>query len=166
MSSILTSVGTRRASFCRPSRGPTSTILTFPRKAHGVALLSETSNSINSPLSHLLAHPAEYAGDPAPGGCPDGVLHLHRLQYQQGRVLLDRVARCDEDRDDLAGHRSPELARERLDRQLLAQRIVHFQDVMLTGQEHLDAGCPRAPRCLDVASSRRAVNLASSRRSF
>src|SRR5205814_9637185 len=100
-------------------------------------------------LADLLAYPAKDPGDPAPRGCPDGVLHLHRFEYQQRRVLLDRVAGRDEYRDDLSGHRGLEVARPRLERQLLTQRIVHFQDVVPPGQEHLDAAAQADHAALD-----------------
>src|SRR5262247_290669 len=72
ISSSFTRVGTSRGSFCSPSRGPTSTIRTGLSKGNQ---LDSFEHLVSRGVMDLLHH--------AVGGCGDGVLHLHRLQYQE-----------------------------------------------------------------------------------
>src|SRR5262245_64420437 len=73
ISSSLAAVGTSPGSFCSPSRGPTSTrrTLLFQRDQ-----LRAFGNLIPGAVGNLLHHAVPWRGD--------RVLHLHRLQDQQG----------------------------------------------------------------------------------
>src|SRR5689334_1578974 len=73
ISSSLTAVGTSPGSFCRPSRGPTSTMRTFLFKGDQLRA-----------FEHLLAGAVVDLLHPSRRGRGDGVLHLHRLEDQQG----------------------------------------------------------------------------------
>src|SRR5512145_1962454 len=72
MSSPFTSVGTWPGSFCRPSRGPTSTILTASRKGDQLHA-----------FEYLLARAVVDFLHRAVGGRNDRVLHFHGLKYQE-----------------------------------------------------------------------------------
>src|SRR5687767_1563072 len=69
ISSSFTAVGTSPGSFCRPSRGPTSTMRTFLFKGDQ---LGAFQHLFSGGIVHLLHH--------AVGRRGDGVLHLHRFQ--------------------------------------------------------------------------------------
>src|SRR4051812_14464783 len=115
ISSTLMSVGTMPFSFCRPSRGPTSTSFTragsammqsadvHEARGHRVsprapvferAMLSalQEVHELRT-FGDLLTHREAESLDPAVGGCSDRVLHLHRFEDQQRRILLDVRAR-------------------------------------------------------------------------
>ncbi len=56
-------------------------------------------------------------GHRARAGCPDGVLHLHRLEDEHRLPGLDLLALLDRDADDGAGHRRQQAAaRDRVGR--------------------------------------------------
>src|SRR5262245_35501387 len=82
ISSSFTPVGTSRGSFCSPSRGPTSTILTNLSKGNQ---LDSFEHLVSGGVVHLLHY--------AVGGRGNGVLHLHRLQYQE-RLALRHLRPC------------------------------------------------------------------------
>src|SRR5581483_9595215 len=107
MSSILVCAGTIAASFCSPSRGPTSTIVTWPgksaicRESLRFILCRESLRSIlridieiHQRLSavDLVAGRAEHGGDRAVGRRADGVLHLHGLDDDQLVALADLLS--------------------------------------------------------------------------
>src|SRR3954470_6437985 len=76
ISSTLTAVGTSPRSFCSPSRGPTSTILTALSKRDQ---LRAFEHLLAGDIVDLLHRAVRRRGD--------GVLHLHRFENQQ-RVSL------------------------------------------------------------------------------
>src|SRR5215204_543627 len=99
ISSTLTAVGTSARSFCSPSRGPTSTILTALFKRDQLrAFLHLLAGGVLDFLHHTVGR----------GG--DGVFHLHRLEDQQRLPLGDLGAGAHHDLDHLAGHRRGERA--------------------------------------------------------
>src|SRR6185295_11448497 len=113
ISSTLTAVGTSPRSFCRPSRGPTSTIRADLFKGDQLRA-----------LEHLLARRIVDFLHHAVGGRGDGVLHLHRLENQQRFALAHLRAGRGHYLDHLAGHRRGERAGTRVFDvgQLLPQR--------------------------------------------
>src|SRR5918993_5212416 len=92
ISSTLIAVGTSPRSFCSPSRGPTSTILTALFKRDQLRA-----------LEHLLAGSIVNFLHHAVGRGSDGVLHLHRFEDQQGLALRHFGARLGHHLDHLAG---------------------------------------------------------------
>src|SRR5262245_31012934 len=110
ISSSFTSVGTSRGSFCRPSRGPTSTILTRLEVKSAFRLLH--CDQFRT-LEHLFAGGEVDFLDHASARRGDGVLHLHRLQDEQGLALLHRLAGPRHHLDDSAGHGRGERAAAR-----------------------------------------------------
>src|SRR6185295_1135719 len=83
ISSSLTAVGTSPGSFCRPSRGPTSTRRTDLFKGDQLRA-----------LEHLLAGGVVDFLHHAGGRRGDRVLHLHRLEDQQRFALRYPGAGC------------------------------------------------------------------------
>src|SRR5215213_2325950 len=94
MSSSLTAVGTWFGSFCRPSRGPTSTMRTRLFKRHQLRA-----------FEHLLAGVVVNLLHHAVGRRRDGVLHFHGLEDQERVALGDLRAGLRQHLDDLSGHR-------------------------------------------------------------
>src|SRR5258706_9196431 len=82
INSTLIAVGTSPGSFCRPSRGPTSTILTASFKTDQLRA-----------LEHLVARGIVDFLHHAVRGRGDGVLHFHRLEHQQRVAFGDLGAR-------------------------------------------------------------------------
>ena len=79
------------ASFCRPSRGPTSTIVTLARAA------AQSAHS-RSDQRHTGLHELALRGSAPPSttpsrGAPNRQLHLHRFEHQHGLALGDRLSR-------------------------------------------------------------------------
>src|SRR5215207_4341986 len=93
MSSSLTAVGTSPGSFCKPSRGPTSTMRTRLFKRHQ---LRTFKHLLAGGVVNLLHHPVARRRD--------GVLHLHRLEDQERIALADPRARLRQHLDDFARH--------------------------------------------------------------
>src|SRR3954468_14063854 len=89
MSSSLTAVGTWFGSFCRPSRGPTSTMRTRLFKRHQLRAFEYL---LAWPIVNLLHH--------AVGRRRDGVLHFHCLEDQERIALGDLGARLRKHLDD------------------------------------------------------------------
>src|SRR5450759_2362264 len=87
---IFASVGTKRSSFWRPSRGPTSTTVTFRDSA--------TAAMASTDLDERVPHGDHLAGRPEdPGDCPVArranlMLHLHRLEQEERRPLRHLVS--------------------------------------------------------------------------
>src|SRR5688572_21873161 len=81
MSSSFTAVGTSAFSFCRPSRGPTST----NRTESGI-FISLQRDQLRS-FEHLLARAVMHFLHHTVGRGGDGVLHLHRLQDEKRLAL-------------------------------------------------------------------------------
>src|SRR5260221_7997180 len=103
ISSTFTAVGTSRGSFCRPSRGPTSTIFTRSFKADELRALEHlVARGVVDFLHHAVCRRR------------DGVLHLHRLEHQKRVALRHPSTRLRHHLDDPAGHRRGERARTRV----------------------------------------------------
>jgi len=69
---------------------PTSTILTFLGKLMAPHPFQKPRTRSTRPLSHLLAYPAEIRAIRPRADARDGVLHLHRFEYQQRRPSRPR----------------------------------------------------------------------------
>src|SRR5581483_2487763 len=82
ISPTLASSGTTAFSFCSPSRGPTSTMRTRAGSMSG-RLEADQGDA----LIQLVANGKGQAGDGAVPRRGHGVLHLHRLQYDQRLAL-------------------------------------------------------------------------------
>src|SRR4051812_15180104 len=93
ISSSFTAVGTSPGSFCRPSRGPTSTMRTRLFKRHQLRA-----------LEHLLTRAVVDLLHYAVGRRGDGVLHLHRFQDQQRVPLGHLGAGLGQQLDDFPRH--------------------------------------------------------------
>src|SRR5687768_10955254 len=102
MSSTLTAVDTSPGSFCRPSRGPTSTILTGLCKGDELRA-----------FEHLLAGAVVDLLHHAVGGRRNGVLHFHRLEDEERLAFGHLVACLGHHLDDFPRHRGGERARMR-----------------------------------------------------
>src|SRR3954468_6421802 len=89
ISSSFTAVGTSPGSFCRPSRGPTSTMRTRLFKRHQLRA-----------LEHLLAGAVVDLLHHAVRRRDDRVLHLHCFQDQERVALGDLGARLGQQLDD------------------------------------------------------------------
>ena len=92
ISSSLVAVGTTCFSFCRPSRGPTSTMRTFGGSGMRHGRLTSKSDQLGA-VADLLADGVAEGLDRAAPRRADGVLHLHRFQDQQRRALVDAARR-------------------------------------------------------------------------
>src|SRR5574341_2075124 len=103
ISSTFTAVGTSPGSFCRPSRGPTSTILTELFKGDQLRA-----------LEHLLARRIVNFLHHALGGRGDRVLLFHRFQDQQRFAFRHPGAGPGHLLDDLARHGRGERAPARV----------------------------------------------------
>src|SRR3712207_1265879 len=84
ISSTLISSGTVFASFCRPSRGPTSTMRT--RSGSRISALRRFQPDQLGPVLDQIADGEIDRGDHAVGGRDDGMLHLHRLERHERRA--------------------------------------------------------------------------------
>ena len=106
ISSTLTAVGTASGSFCRPSRGPTSTSLHPLRAGSSQSLLFGLERDELIAFLHLLAVPrsARCATRPAMRR-NDGVLHLHRLDDHQRPRPAPPPRPLDQHLDHAARHR-------------------------------------------------------------
>src|SRR5512134_1453854 len=93
MSSTFTSVETCPGSFCSPSRGPTSTILTASSKGDQLRA-----------FEHLLAGAVVDFLHHTVGGRDDRVLHFHGLEYQERLATRHLHAGRSQHLDDLARH--------------------------------------------------------------
>src|SRR6185312_1602515 len=99
ISAILVAAGTALASFWRPSRGPTSTILTRVGRCWGM-------RSTNSREALFHCHPRESGGDYQIGKMRERVKSASRLFHEgeQLRPLLHEIAGLEENTVDLAVH--------------------------------------------------------------
>src|SRR5687767_12442691 len=104
MSSSFTAVGTSAFSFCRPSRGPTST----SRTVSGI-LISLQRNQLRA-FQNLLACVVKHLLHHAVRGRGNGVLHLHGFQNEERLALRHFGARLGHHLDHFAGHRCSERA--------------------------------------------------------
>src|SRR3954471_9961366 len=93
ISSSFTAVGTSPGSFCRPSRGPTSTMRTRLFKRHQLRA-----------LQHLLARAVVDLLHDTVGRRGNRVLHLHCFQDQERVALADLGARLGQQLDDFSRH--------------------------------------------------------------
>src|SRR2546423_15479014 len=98
MKPSLVSVPIGAASFCRPSRGPTSTTLTltlsFEDEGEGTTVMQPTlveHDQLGARL-HLLANAHADRLDNARVRRLDDMLHLHRLQHHKWLILTHLVA--------------------------------------------------------------------------
>src|SRR3569833_96121 len=87
-SSILSRAETGSFSFCRPSRGATSTIFTNS----GRAVIASLQGQQFAAFADLVARREQQLGDGAVARRGDGVFHFHRFEYRQRLSGLDRVA--------------------------------------------------------------------------
>src|SRR6185312_1522100 len=112
MSRTLPSVATTAFSFCRPSRGPTSTRRTRAGSADAAIALARRRVEIDEigAFGDALADAAVDGAHRAVVRRDDRVLHLHRLEHDERRGLRDRVARLCHHRDDRAGHRRAQVS--------------------------------------------------------
>src|SRR5919201_1073562 len=107
----LTSVGMGAASFCSPSRGPTSTMRTRRgrtsaiRLLYGPALLRRANREQTRPTADLFANLDAHVGHDACVRRLDNVLHLHCFEHHQGLVLDHVLAGFDRHPHHTAGHR-------------------------------------------------------------
>src|SRR6185503_18688934 len=122
MSSTLTAVGSSPGSFCKPSRGPTSTTLTNS----GTVFRSFFERDELGALEHLVAGGVVDLLHPAVGRRRDRVLHLHRLENEERLAFRHLAARFGHHLDDFPRHRRGERARMR--------RLVRARELLLQGE--------------------------------
>src|SRR5690606_9868825 len=87
MSAILSAAGTCAASFCRPSRGPTSTMRTWA--GMGISVLQGDEHGVG--VDEIAFAGAQFGHHAVARGL-ERQLHLHRLHHQQLLALAYRVA--------------------------------------------------------------------------
>ena len=101
MKLTLASVGMRAASFCRPSRGPTSTMRTWRGRLGPCATPTlfelEPSSAARRRWPPARRPATQTLGDDPRARRFDDVLHLHRLQHDQRLVLADHARPGDGD---------------------------------------------------------------------
>src|SRR4051812_23475636 len=107
---ILSAVATSAASFCRPSRGPTSTTTT--RRGTCTSGLLREADQRRSRL-HELALAAEDVGDDPVSVRPDRQFHLHRLEDHQRVAAGDQISHRDADLPHRRRHRRRKRSRLR-----------------------------------------------------
>src|SRR5678816_3148609 len=98
---ILSAVPIAAASFCSPSRGPTSTMVTLA----GLLKVDQAPVGL-----HQFAGTAVDRLDAAVGRRAHRQFHLHGLEHDQDVALRDAVSGRDLDGDDRRGHRRGQLA--------------------------------------------------------
>src|SRR5712691_11902928 len=98
---ILSAVETLARSFCRPSRGPTSTTVT--RRFTSLSQLDQRLVRL-----HDLALAAVNRLDHAVARCADGQLHLHRFDQDESIACFHRLSCRHEHADDGCRHRCGE----------------------------------------------------------
>src|SRR6267378_1812462 len=105
--SILSAVEIAACSFCRPSRGPTSTMVTRrPRRVVRFTALHEIYQSRFG--LHEIAVAAVHSSDSGVGWGAYRQLHLHRFENDDGVALFHRRAWLHEDSNDRCRHRRRE----------------------------------------------------------
>src|SRR6266702_2019481 len=141
MNSILVAVGTMAFSFCRPSRGPTSTMRTFFGNAMSAPtrlLFAIEAQQFNA-FSDLVSSGEEECFDATGGRCVDGALHLHGFKDHEWCAAVDEFAGLNEQGYDAPRHGSDEAA---LFGVMLAadfKRVVEGEDVRLIVVEDVKA---------------------------
>src|SRR6476661_4112219 len=158
ISSTLTAVEIEPCSFCRPSRGPTSTSLT--RDGNGMATFTriEASTTLRvlleidelRPLGHLLADCEAESDEPARRRRRDRVFHFHRFEDQERRIPGDVAARCREPGNDAPRHRRDEPSLDALPLAGMIERIAAGELVAPPVQEHVTSFAARDHRRVDA----------------
>src|SRR5215470_4589328 len=130
MSAILTAAGNALASFCRPSRGPTSTIRTSAGRRIGGLLALGGKRDKRRPLVHEIARREVHAVDDPVRGRHDRMLHLHCLEHKKGLTSPHPLTRPRRHLDDLAWHWRREPSTGRIELRLRLERIDMAQPVL------------------------------------
>ena len=111
-------------------------------------------------VDHLLADAVAEGLDGAAPGRADGVFHLHRLQHQQRRALVDAGADRGDERDHLARHRRLQPAADVVARAAGMQRVHQHQRPGAAFEEDMAPFAGHHHRGIDAAFAQLRMQLA------
>src|ERR1700730_4402232 len=106
--SILSAVETETCSFCRPSRGPTSTMVTFRPRKDLTSIPGSPQFDEDGVRLHQLTLATAHSGHHGIARRSDWQFHFHGLEDDQGVAFLDRCARLDQHFEHGGRHRRRE----------------------------------------------------------